>query len=97
MPKETILCTCPVCGSMVEPDRFNEEHKFKVVKRVMGGKLKRTDAEKLLMKGEKGKRGSAAGNIRYTPQGDMAADMYRPMIENAIRRAQSNLREEAKS
>jgi hypothetical protein len=86
MSKETILIECPCCGALVGPEKFSKPHKFKVVKRIMAGKVARTEAEKILLKGVKTGRGSAHGNIRYELQPDFVHEIYKPIVDNAIKR-----------
>lgn len=89
MTKETLLCKCPVCRSLFPVENLTSEETchFEVVKREIGGKLKRTEAEKKALHGQKPKRGSAHGKIRYTPQGEMAIDIYLPAYENRLKSA----------
>ena len=86
MSKGTILIECPCCGALVGPEKFSKPHKFKVVKRIMAGKVARTEAEKILLKGVKTGRGSAHGNIRYELQPDLVHEIYKPIVDNAIKR-----------
>ena len=86
MSKETILIECPCCGSLVGPEKFTKPHTFKVVKRIMAGKVARTEAEKILLKGVKTGRGSGHGNIRYELQPDFVHEIYKPIVDNAIKR-----------
>ena len=86
MSKGTILIECPCCGALVGPEKFSKPHKFKVVKRIMAGKVARTEAEKILLKGVKTGRGSAHGNIRYELQPDFVHEIYKPIVDNAIKR-----------
>ena len=86
MSKGTILIECPCCGALVEPAKFSKPHKFRVVKRIMAGKIARTEAEKILLKGVKTGRGSGHGNIQYEVQPDFVHDVYRPIVDNAIKR-----------
>ena len=86
MSKGTILIECPCCGALVEPAKFTKPHKFKVVKRIMAGKIARTEAEKILLKGVKTGRGSGHGNIRYELQPDFVHEIYKPIVDNAIKR-----------
>ena len=86
MNKGTILIECPCCGALVGPEKFTKPHTFKVVKRIMAGKVARTEAEKILLKGVKTGRGSAHGNIRYELQPDFVHEIYRPIVDNAIKR-----------
>ena len=59
MSKGTILIECPCCGALVGPEKFSKPHRFRVVKRIMAGKIARTEAEKILLKGVKTGRGPA--------------------------------------
>ena len=86
MSKGTILIECPCCGALVGPEKFSKPHKFKVVKRIMAGKIARTEAEKILLKGVKTGRGSGHGNIRYELQPDFVHEIYKPIVDNAIKR-----------
>jgi hypothetical protein len=78
-----ILCNCPVCGSLVDPDVFLISHEFNVVMRDFGGKQKRATILKDLPYQPTG-QGSAPGKAAYTVLGDIERATYWPIIENAI-------------
>ena len=94
---EKYLCRCIVCGTLVPPENFNQSYKFEVIKKVQGGKIARTEAQKmtLTLAGGKTGRGSAPGRVQFIPAGDTARDIYLPAIDNAARRAIAILRAEA--
>jgi len=78
MAKETLQFRCPACGAHSNIDRLTsqEEYEFEIFRRVIGGKLALTEAEKILKHGEKPRRGSGHGGMRYERQGDFARGIY---------------------
>jgi hypothetical protein len=101
MAKDTLMFKCPICDGLALIEKLTSESKsnFDIVNKATGGKVKFTEAEKILMHGLKPKRGSGHGKIRYTSQGAAMLEVYRPMLITKLREALSVLiaqEEEAK-
>lgn len=99
MSKETLQFRCPACGRHSNIDNLTspDEYEFEIFRRVIGGKLAFTEAEKILKHGEKPKRGSGHGGMRYERQGSMATEIYLSRminrLETALERCRTMARE----
>ena len=80
--KETLQFRCPACGrhSNIESLTAQDEYVFEIFRRIIGGKLALTEAEKILKHGEKPRRGSGHGGMRYDKLGNMATEIYLPQM-----------------
>ncbi len=91
MPKESLQFRCPCCGQHAPIDRLSVDQKsFTVFKRSIGGKVARTAAEKILLKGTKPKTGSGHGGLKYRELDGFARSIY---IDQWINRLELALRE----
>ena len=91
MPKETLQFHCQACGMHAPIDALSKEHKpFAVFKRTFGGKIARTEAEKILLHGTAPKRGSGHGRLRYRELDGFARSIY---IDQWINRLEVALKE----
>ena len=96
MAKDTLMFKCPICDGLALIEKLTSESKadFDIVNKAFGGKVKFTEAEKILMHGQKPKRGKAHGKARYTSQSVVMLEVYRPMLINKLRIALSILVEQ---
>ena len=77
MPKETLQFRCQVCGHHSPVEALAIQHKgFTIFRRTLGGKVARSDAEKILLKGIKTGRGSAHGRLGYRELDGFATEVY---------------------
>jgi len=67
MPQETEHFVCPCCGMHAPTERVLEEGPFvlEMFRKILGGKVKLTDAEKELRKGLGFRQGSGTGRLDY--------------------------------
>jgi hypothetical protein len=94
MSKESLQFRCPCCGmhSPIEVLTSEEQFKFAVFRRVLGGKIARSDAEKILLKGskDKPKQGSGHGRIGYQ-EANLGRDIYLDRMIARVRTVEREL------
>ena len=75
--KITYQFRCKVCGHHSPVDELSTQHGgFAIFSRSLGGKVARTEAEKILLKGVKTGRGTAHGRMDYKELDNFTTSLY---------------------